>query len=516
MTKNEKRFSAPRAGYVIAVLSSTLLALGCSRPAQPTGDLATKATDVVGCEGFESDFYDGLYQFPIQKTALPSQIEMHNAFIQSVTHGRLGQLSAADQQRVADELANLYKLLALDSLQVLGAENSSHETKLATLTALEIGDSTTPEREALQAQIQAEFSKIAKLMQSTNAPACAKAPQAESPTLADIEPASGTLFSGWKSSQPRVIYGALKTMATAYQSCDIANAPVVDKSTPDVLGIKDLGFGSDGIGHRRLVSSAADVMRTNPYLENYRQPSASCFDVTKTPLIYDYGGRPVTSAGTFDMFKNAGSGTAALGTDCSGYVFMALATAGLRTAKGKAIKPGTILGTTSTLFTNPQKNGLTCFDFIKFSSTNSLRAGDVVAKAGHVLMIKSVGADPFGIDGITNVADCTLANMDVSRFDFTIIQDSSVKNGIGMHIHKAADYLQIPDSLPMANGLLGHAVNACKAKFGQTNVARNSHVSIVRHSGSRDCVQTSEIRLEHQSCVASCPLAAPLTTASNP
>lgn len=517
MTKTKKPF-APRSALVLAVLSPLVLA-ACAPSFGASEDLANKATDVVGCESFHSDFYEELYKFPMQQKALPSETDMREAFAKAVGQGRLSQLSSADQVRLADELSELYKLLALDSVRALGHENASDDQKLQDIASLEVGDSSTPEKEELQTRIKAEFSKLDTLLQQTATPACAKAPGfVEAPTtgLTDVDGTAATMFSAWKASQPRAVYGALKTMAVGYQTCDIDRAAVVSKSTPDVQGIKDLGVGADGIGHRRLVSSASDVMRTNPYLANYRKPSSSCFDVSKSPNIYDYGGRPVTTTGLFDLFKNAGSGTTALGIDCSGFVYMAMATSGLRTKKATPLKASTIHGITSTLFTNPQKNGLTCFDFAKFSGNDTLRAGDVVAKAGHVLLIKSVGSDPFGVAGISNVDDCKLANMSISRFNFTIIQDSSVKNGIGMHMHRAADYLAIPDSKLMADGLLNHAVNACKAKFGQTLTTKDSHVAIVRHSGSSDCVQSTELQMERQSCVASCPVSDGITTASNP
>ncbi len=520
MTKNESGFWRVRAGFMAAVCSPLIFAAGCARPSAGATDLANTATDVIGCSSFQNDFFDQLYKFPQEKKSFPNEVEMRSAFAASLAHGRLSHLSNTDQQRVADALTDLYKLLTVDTIRILGDENANAHAKFSDLAAIDIGDSSTPEKEALQARLHEQLSKIETLAQTSGAPPCAKAPATESPSMTVSSPAVGTLFSAWKSSHPRAVYGALKTMATAYQSCNITGAPIVDKTTPDIQGIRDLGLGSDGVGHRRLVTSASDVVRTNPYLENYRKPASSCFDVTKTPLIYDYGGRPVTSSGSFDLFHNSGSGTAALGTDCSGFVYMAFATSGLRIKKGTPLSASRIEGVTSTLFTNPQKNGLTCFDYIKFGAKNTLRPGDVVAKAGHVFMVKSVGPDPFGIASINSVDDCKIENMDVGRFDFTIIQDSSVKNGIGMHMHKAADYLKIPDSLLMAQGLLGHAVNACKAKFGVTSVATNDHVSIVRHSESSDCAQGNEIQMAHQSCVASCPSSPSsspsLTTASNP
>ena len=514
MNKTKKSLRAICA-RVALVATPALLTVACAQPYQAAQDLANNASGTVGCQSFQSNFFDELYKFPLANKPFPTEAQMRDAFATSVTQGRLAKLSSADQTRVADALSELYRLLALDSISEMGIAGGTDYEKLAQLTALEIGDTTTPEKEDLQNKLREQMTKIETLMASTDTPACAKTPAiVDAPTSSDSATgvdAASSLFSSWKTTQPKVIYGALKAMATAYQSCDVTTPAPITWSTPDIDGIKDLGVGSDGIGHRRLVASAADIMRTNPYLQNYHKPSSSCFDVTKTPLIYDYGGRPVTTTGTIDMFKNAGSGTAALGTDCSGYVFISMAAAGLRTKKSTTLKASLVHGITSHLFVEPQKNGLTCFDHATFSGSTSLKAGDVVAKSGHVLMIKSVGADPFGIASIKSVDDCKLANMSTSRFDFTIIQDSSSKNGIGIHVHRGADYLKIPDSALIAQGLLTHAVNACKAKFGAKVISKDSHVSIVRHSGSPECLD-KEIKMERESCVASCSAPAAVAT----
>ena len=178
---------------------------------------------------FQSSFYDELYKFPMQQKALPSEAEMREAFTKAVGAGRLSRLSTADQDRVASELTSLYQLLAIDSVRALGDENASDDAKLADLTSLEIGDQTTPEREALQTRIHAEFAKLETLMQTTSAStSCAKAPgvvdaNPNSGSMTDVDGAASTLFASWKNSQPRAVYGALKTMAVAYQSCDVAS-----------------------------------------------------------------------------------------------------------------------------------------------------------------------------------------------------------------------------------------------------------------------------------------------------
>jgi hypothetical protein len=498
-----------RALRLAAVLSPVVFSIACARPSsQGATTLADNASDIVGCENFQSNFYDQLYQFPQTKTALPTEQEMRAAFAKSVSASRLQNLSASDQARVSDELTALYKLLAVDSLTKLRQENATSQQKLATLAALEIGDSSTPEKEELQAQIKQEFSKIDLLVSGTQG-TCAKPPSnTGAPTLDASHPSAdasqaNTLFSQWKATRPRVIYGALKAMSVAYQSCDVGLLPALTTQTADAVGITDYGLGPDGIGHRRLITNITDLFKTHPYLQSYRKPSASCLDVTKNLPIYDYGGRPVTTNGTFDLFKNAGSGTAALGTDCSGYVFMSIAASGLRVKKATALKAVTINGINSTLFTNPQKNGLTCFDYTTFKNNDTLRAGDIIAKAGHIVMVESVGSDPFGLKDIKQASDCTLGNMAVSRFDFTVLQDSPDKGGIGIQASRAADYL--PSEQVMPQGLLEAAVTACKAKFGTIGTAKNDKIAIVRHDDSSACMNASEIKMEQESCVASCP-----------
>ncbi|RYZ76201.1 MAG: hypothetical protein EOP06_31565 [Proteobacteria bacterium] len=267
-------------------------------------------------------------------------------------------------------------------------------------------------------------------------------------------------------------------------------------------GIKIVGTHTDGIGSKREISSISSLVTSHPYLKSYKKPNDSCFDVKKSPLIYDYGGRPVTSSGAFDMFKNAGSGTTVLGTDCSGYVYMALATAGLKVKSNMTSRAVLVSGFSSRMYLDPQKNGMTCLDFAKFSGSDSLRPGDIIAKSGHVIIVGSVGKDPFGLANIKSASDCTTKKMATSRFDFTVLQSSPSKGGIGIHSVKASSYL--PESEVMTEGLLAHAVNACKAKFGSALTSKSSVVSIVRHSGSSSC-KDKEVLMERQSCVASCP-----------
>lgn len=504
MTKSNTPFARLH-GRLVAVLSLLTLTACGGFSTENAKTLVDNASPSLGCESFESDFYDALYKFPQTRSSFPTEAEVRTAFA-----GK--NLSPA----LSEELTSLYRLLAVDGLRKLGEENASEQDQLSTLAAMEIGDQTSPEKEELQSQIQAEFAKVRTLAAGTT---CAKSPNdsgnngasgtdgtsggATAPGIDSAAPKAGTLFADWKASRPRVIYGALKTLSTAYQSCDAAQVPALDKNTPDAVGITIVGKHPDGVGNKRLITNINDLLKSHPYLHNYRKPASSCYDITKNMPIYDYGGRPSTSNGSLNFWSNSGSGTAALGTDCSGYVGMSIATSGLRVKKATAMKAVTVSGITSAMFTNPQKNGLTCFDYVPLTKTAGMRAGDIIAKAGHVVIVESVGADPWGIANIKSASECTLANMSIARMDFTILQDSPEKGGIGIQRSKAADYF--PSEAVMPDGLLEAAVTACKAKFGVSGTAKNDKISVVRHSGSSDCMNASEIAMDNESCVASCP-----------
>ena len=493
MTRQKQ--SHARISARLAALATLLSLTACANfSAQNAKTLVDMTSPSVGCESFESDFFDSLYK--ITATGhLPTEQQVQAAFA-----------SRSLKPEMNAELTHLYRLVALDGLKQLGPENAETTTttdqQIAALAAMEIGDQTSPEKESLQIQIKDQIAKI-KQLAVTQSSSCAKTntPNADSTPLA--EPKSGTLFAQWKSNRPRLVYGALKTLSTAYQSCEAAQVPALDHNTPDAIGISIVGVHPDGVGNKRLITNLGDLLKSHPYLKNYRRPASTCFDLTQNIPIYDYGGRPAASMGTLNIFKNAGTGTKALGTDCSGFIGLSIAASGLRVKKARTMKAETVAGLGSTMFTNPQKNGLTCFDYVRFNQAASLKPGDLIAKDGHIVIVESIGQDPFGLDAIKSPSDCVLANMSVSRFDFTILQDSPEKGGIGIQRSVAADYF--PKEPVMPEGLLEAAVTACKAKFGVSGLAKNNKVAVVRHSGSSDCMGPGEIKMDYESCVASCP-----------
>jgi hypothetical protein len=226
--------------------------------------------------------------------------------------------------------------------------------------------------------------------------------------------------------------------------------------------------------------------------------------VRSNPLIYDYGGKPyatTSSSSAIDLFKNNGSGTSVLGIDCSAYVYTSMATAGLRMKEGRSLKASDSWAWGSTAYVEPAKNGLTCLAKISVTEAVSIKAGDIVAVPGHVLMIDRAGSDPFGIDSAKTTSDCN--KLSVSNFDFSVAQSSPSKEGVGINHFEARYYL--PTSEKMQAGLLKYAYYACLAKVnGKTYTPNLGTLSVVRHKGTSACMAT-RVAVAKESCIQACP-----------
>jgi hypothetical protein len=158
-------------------------------------------------------------------------------------------------------------------------------------------------------------------------------------------------------------------------------------------------------------------------------------------------------------------------------------------------------GIPSAAFKEPQSNHLRCLDKIKVTKTSSLEAGDIVAINGHVFLIESVGADPFGLNNAKSLSDCTTSKLKTQNFDFVIAQSAPVKGSIGIDLIEAEYYLGT--STTIRNGLQAYAVAACRAKFGAAPNLTSPLLSVVRHKRTSEC-RTTPLQLTHSDCVDSC------------
>jgi cell wall-associated NlpC family hydrolase len=539
-------------GLVVVANSS------CSEGFRVSSDLIARQTErSVACEDFKTSFYTALYRTHLDGQEFPDSATMRAAFRDSLETDRFANVTGKTKDRIADELNQLYSTLALEAPSTaLDIESTS---TLKVLAAMEVGDRTTAIKESLQDRQEQSFRRIRALVNETGV-ACESddneksgdlpepdperepaqdeqepvpdssptpAPQPTPPVTAPTPPRAtptppaatptprppsstvgvgadrnpSRMLASWRDRNP-VVYGALKTFSTAYQSCEAAQRrPIINSSTPSARGISVVGTHSSGVGRKRVVSDVEELLRTHWYYIGWQKPGASCVQPNRQPLIYDYGGKPFASAevnSELDMFRNAGSGTAALGIDCSAFVYSALASSGMKLKKDGRLIARMVSGVSSTMLKDPQRNGLTCLNHVRMTAGNQLKAGDIISIRGHVVLVEAVGADPLAINRPTSAAQCS--GIRSSQFDFTIMQSSPSKGALGINRYKAADYL----SGTMKSGLEDLAQDLCRARFGGGSVlSNNTAVGVTRHLGTPECLDRP-VALAQESCLVSC------------
>ncbi|MBK7892758.1 MAG: hypothetical protein IPJ84_18495 [Bdellovibrionales bacterium] len=513
----------------IILLTATALGLtstGCSESFKVSqSSLAEKIDETLGCQNFEESIWDSLNQH-VEKTGRPPSVREFDTALKNVmrrgrsgqAHQRLQKVDVMAQQNISQEASELLETVLL-SLPIAAQSQVDEDTGPSLrslwqerLAELELGDRTTPEKSKALDDVQRHFEKLKILAASSglDASTCATPPPAATPPPTQPQPppppeTSSSLYERWQKTFPSAVYGGLKVLGTSYQSCEAGVRAPLMRSSPSLGGISIVGTHPSGTGKKRVISNIKEFLSDHPYLDPYKQPLPTCHDILKAPLIYDYGGKPYTTTADdkfMDLFRDAGSGTKELGIDCSAFVFSAYATVGLKFKAETSLKARLVSGVSSTMLTDPKKNGLSCLEHAPFGKSASLKPGDIIAIKGHVVMVEHVGADPFGIAKISSADGCTASQMSISRFNFNLLQSAPEKGGIGINRIEAKEYLSSFST--MGRGLIEHAVNACKARFQGNIESRSSLVSVVRHIGTQACAD-QPVRLAKEECLSSCP-----------
>lgn len=496
---------------------------------EAANNIASQTVQDIACKDqeLETKLWDGLKTYLLEQKAIPSADTMKQAMHDQVD--KLAQdnpqMTSSDVKRLSGDLDKLVDSLLSEAPQ--GERVETPEQLLILLSAIDVGDRTTVFRSYMQDKVRGDFNQLKKTVQSfdLNCPPPSSSgngnntagttpatpePEAEtgSETPAPIQPEPNRDYEYHKqqalnSGTPLAVLGGRWAFATAYQSCQSVQLPSMNDQTPDVQGISIVGKHSDGVGSKRAIASLSKVQSTHYYVRDMSSYGQGCFNVRQNPLIYDYGGKPYATTATdspIDLFKNNGDGTSVLGIDCSGYVFTSMATAGLRLKAGRALKASDSWAWGSSSYVEPQNNGLTCLSKISVTSAASMKAGDIVAVYGHVLLIDKVSADPFGIAAAKTESDCK--KITSNGFDFVVAQSAPSKGGIGINYYEARNYL--PTSAKMKTGLEKYAYYACMAKItGKTYTPNVGTLSVVRHKGTAECV-APRVKMARESCIQSC------------
>ena len=442
------------------------------------------AASNTGCKNFESALWDVSYVSLIDGKTSPAQVPMAQMISQKIAANSLSVHSAAAQKAISQKVDEFYQIVGINQIQSMNLND-----QLKKLTALEIGDTTTPEAAAIQAKLKVWRQSLDQTNQQYDI------------TCTNPEPPSSPPTSENPAGLNRVAWGADKALAVAYQSCQTAALPPLTSASPDIQGITELGESNGGT--IRKITGLAQFLSSNYYYQKFNLQK-NCRDVRTDPMIYNYGGKPHTTSASnspLDFFTSSGEGVSPqLGIDRSGYVFSSMATAGLRLAPGKVMKAVLVHGINSVMYMNPEQNGMSCLQKVSMGVSGTLKAGDVLAENGHVVIIDRVGNDPLGILSIKRDSDCD--SLKAQNFDFIIAQSSSIKNGIGINKYEGADYLQ--DSGAFKTGLEQYAHQACHARFASKDVVVSSSlIQVVRHKLTADCTQPA-IPLVGESCVSQC------------
>jgi hypothetical protein len=490
-----------------AILFSTfILSTSCMQSKPQVLSSVQKATEAIGCSSFKSNVYDSMYDYLDNENEAPQLNDFSAALSEKIDALAISQ-KIDNPQAVAQlkqNITDLYKVLIEKASELKQTKTSKEH--LQTIIEMEMGDVSTTENVQLNQVSAKAFSKVDQAVQQLDVQ-CGQS----SPTAGEEieEPSSGgstggTVDDGVDSAgtvaTKSVLKGSRNVLVTAYQSCAVLEIPEMSASTPNVAGIERYGTHSDGVGGQRRVASLSSVQSTHPYIKVAGGAQSGCFNVRSNPLIYDYGGSASVANNIIDFSKNAGSGTSALGVDCSAYVSAAIAAGGLRYKPGvdnKAI----YIRQNSSKFINATNSGFTCFKNVTVTPTSTIQPGDILGVNGHVVIVDKVGADPFGIKRLKSASDCNSITSS-SNFDFVVSQSSPSKGGVGLNRYQAKDYLK--ESTKMMTAFVGVAKAACKAYFGGISVATpSSEYGILRHKGTTECM-SPKIQMANQSCVSQC------------
>lgn len=465
-----------------AILFLFLTLMACSRSLEQLQPKAEIAVNRWACGDFQSALFDVVYVALIDLKTIPTKTE----FVQLFESILLEKKSNIHREEFLKTVEEFYET-------IISQSHEGVDSMLQKVAAAELGSQENEEAQKVQRDLNIIKQRWSEIV-IQNQGQCDSA-TAQTKTLS-LKTHASTGFA-----KNPVSYGAEKILAVAYQSCEALRRPAMVSETPVTEGIAIVGTAPDGVGKKRVIRDLPALLRSNYYLQDF-DSSTQCKDIRQSPLIYDYGGKPSTptSRNILDVFTNAGNGTGVLGVDCSGYVFSAIATAGLKLDPNRKLKPVLVHGINAVLYKEPEQNGMPCLTKIAVGIEGTLRAGDIVAKTGHVLIIDSVGVDPLGIKKALTIEQCN--QITSSSFDFIVAQSSPSKNGIGINKFVGKDYLG--ESPTMKVGLEKYARTACKAKLkGENILLSGQDIQVVRHKLTAECMD-DPIPLVGEACVAGC------------
>lgn len=476
---------------LISILTVTLAIQGCSG-SLTSKEMAEFASLSGSCESFETYFHDTVQNSYENFEEIPKPQHVIEDFQETVKD----KLSEEDSKDLSESLNKLYGLIYSEYEKF-----SDKNEALRDIIKLEY---KTHENENLQKEYDRSlfvFTSLAK----KHLPSCTepKAPADEEP----LPPTPKLPFYEELQSQTNLMqFGAIKTFSVAYQSCTAHSKAAIFSESETLEGVTRIGTHPAG-GGVRVITDKEKVLKTHPYILNNRVPSSeSCADPTLKPKIYDFGGKPYSTTSinsTLNFFKDAGTGSKEFGVDCSGYVYSALMSAGLKIAESKPLRARGVLETPARAFKNFESSGMNCFSKVKTGvDLKPLQAGDIFASTGHIFIVNKVEADPLGVEELVkNNRSCDLVSY--KDFNFSLFQSSPTNGAIGLNHMEASYYLG--KSSTMRVGFEKLARSHCQGLKSNSQLEQNiNEATLIRHKMTPQCIQEQPLILDNESCLERC------------
>lgn len=482
--------------YPIFIFLLLLNLMGCQSQSFLTAEeLSSIADTQLSCGETKNLILDDLKFLALEKKEMPSIEEFEKSFSNNLK-SKHSNLSLKQQLKLTSKVMNWYRFL-----------NENYLSKRQDTKDIVMGLSSLDVEDRTDFQTKINLNKKNEILNDLDAYLKQLDLNCENNSSEVSEPTMDSLLGRQRASEKQMnwaSYGAQASMAVAYQSCQSLQVHPLTQEQAAAKGVSIVGEHPDQIGKKRLISDLNLLQKTHPYLFPLSD-SNFCFDVYNQPLIYDYGGKPYVNRShplTLDFHQNAGSGTSVLGVDCSGFIFSALGSMGLKLKSDRNLRALDVYSWSARSYMNPIESGLSCLSKVT-SNSDGLWDGDILASEGHVLMIAKVGTDPFGIKAINNLNECS--KVKIENFNFTIIQSSNSKGGVGINQYQASDYFQSESE--MSYGIKRLAQYFCEYRLNKVSKKINiPEISLVRHRSDDPKCLDARLQLANEKCLTSCSL----------
>jgi hypothetical protein len=339
-----------------------------------------------------------------------------------------------------------------------------------------------------------------------------------------------------------LIAGGRKMMALTYGSCDVLKLKTRESLNPNRISatFKSLPNGTknsfDGVA---IPGGVNQVRESHPYLGHLRNAQCSnaeacsgagakksipgvndackkidC-DVYQFPPLYQFGGKAsdgeavhheVISHKSYDgkTKKTTTTRYSVSGVDCSFFVFQSMGRAGLNYYPGKPSAYQSTNGLATLGEKTKSGERRDCFDRVETSG--GIQSGDLLVVSGvHVVMIDTVGPDPFGIHEMIEGESAWNFIPSIPQATFEDIRSKKSKlnqaaqfsyldrlaNLLCSDLDPAQFKITIIHSSPNGNGVGIQREKVCSATSGGVGLGRaSSLLSLLQLKAKAECIGT--------------------------